>query len=166
MEHNRAKFLGEHFKYEVEMLIHSVQKLIDANQGGDTNDVNMGLESFLLHSRNLTEFFYFPKDRKKECARAVDFISQDEWNRVRPQRDEEIKSFLKRANHETSHLTYKRFYGDPDDKRWKWGQYFLKLIKVIRSFLDNLPEKYIGAQLEQLSEAVRHITESSSEEVK
>lgn len=156
MEHNLQKFLKEHFFYEVEMLIYSAQKLFEANQKNDTPGINMGLETFLLHSRNLIEFFYFDKNKNKEYARAVDFINPKKWNLVRPQRDESINKFLERANYEVSHLTYKRLYGETDDKKWIWGEYLLKLLGITRAFLDNLSPEYRDTMLEILGQQVDH----------
>lgn len=164
MEHDHKKFLGEHFCYEVEMLIFSIQRLSEANQRKEVGDINMSLETFLLHSRNLIEFFYFPPS--KEYARAVDFISLKTWDKVRPPKNEKIETFLARANHEVSHLTYKRLYGDTNEKKWNWGEYFLVLFNITKVFLDNLPLKYCDAKIKNMGEILGDIMQRTSSVVK
>jgi len=66
-------YLKEHFVYEVDMLIFSFSRLAELlktrNEGEDLGSKNIMLEDFILHARNLRNFFYGPEKKEDSVAR-------------------------------------------------------------------------------------------------
>jgi len=144
----REAFLEEHFYYEVSMLIFAVHRLFEITHSGrrDQSSINMALETLLLHARNLREFFY-AKPRRRDDARPEDFVGDiDKWKRERPEETDLIKEVRERANKELAHLTYKRHYGIPPKKQWNYGAAQTDFLKVVKVFLENVPQRYRGPQ--------------------
>jgi hypothetical protein len=79
--------LTEHLFYEVQMAFFLAAQL-DAPTGSrlDVSLRNAQIEAFNLHLRQLTEFFWGEpgRERAERYAYAVDFYSDGEWERVRP----------------------------------------------------------------------------------
>jgi hypothetical protein len=179
-EKDKREYFEEHFLYEVRMLLYSFEQLVTCQNVSDVsnrtltqvstpwvdqfwgqsrngNAGNMALETFLLHARNLREFFYtepkFPDD-----ARAFHFFpDKNSWEKLRPNETASIEDVKKRANKEMAHLTYKRISGTPPNKNWNYGKILTDLLAVIKVFLDGVPKKYLGkhsmevkSELEQL----------------
>ena len=154
-------FLEEHFYYEVSMLIFAVRRLFEITRNGrrDQNSINMALETLLLHARNLREFFY-AEMRQKDDARPENFAGDiDKWKRERPEETDLIKEVRERANKELAHLTYKRYYGTPPQKQWNYEAVQTDFLKVVKVFLENVPQRYWGPNLHTLKQMIdRHIT--------
>ncbi|MFH0829423.1 MAG: hypothetical protein V1907_04615 [Candidatus Kerfeldbacteria bacterium] len=70
------EFLGEHFWYEIDMLFYSVKMLDQSKQNNDQSGINMALDNFVAHGRNLLEFFYYPKSNSNNYARATHLLTQ------------------------------------------------------------------------------------------
>ncbi len=173
-DEDKKVYLDEHFCYEVEMLLYSFEQLTkctnivkDCNltsthistpnvgqfweQSRDGNFGNMALETFLLHARNLREFFYRDDKGGHDDARAFEvFKDKDPWRKIRPNETDSIKEVKKRANKELAHLTYKRISGTPPEKGWEYGKILSDLLGVIEVFLGKLPEKYSGENSKNL----------------
>ena len=121
----------------------------------DRSFTNMGLETFLLHARNLREFFY-GEEKYPHDARAYHFFADKEcWEKMRPDETDSIKDVAKRGNKELAHLTYKRISGTPPEKGWDCGKILSDLLGVVKVFLDKLPEKYSGNKLNDLKSEMR-----------
>lgn len=139
----KRKFLDEHFRYEVDMLYHSFVKLVEFQQASDQPSINMALETFIFHARNLMHFLYEDSRRKKRDARAYDFLpSKDVWRSARPKKTASLQMVEERVDPEMAHLTYKRPYGTPEKKQWPCGNILTDLIKVVNVFLEQLPDEY------------------------
>jgi len=146
-------YLNEHFVYETNALCYAKARLVEINEseGRKQDEINMALESFLFHSRNLIEFFYYDRDAKN-YSRAFHFIGRGKWLEERPQKTKLIEEVKDRANKEIVHLTYDRILGTPPEKKWDWPDAFSDLLKVIKTFLDLLPEEYCGNGINNLKE--------------
>ena len=157
----REAFLEEHFYYEISMLTFAVHRLfeITSSVGKDQSNINMALEILLLHVRSLREFFY-AETRQKDDARPEDFVEDtDKWERERPEETDLIKEVRERANKELAHLTYKRYYGTPPQKQWNYEAVQMDFLKVVKVFLENVPQRYWGPNLHTLKQMIdRHIT--------
>jgi|GEM_PF-703579 len=141
--------LEEHFHYEFSMFAYSFHKLKEGRQLSDP-DKYMALECFLLHARNLYEFYYHSSFN--DYARAVDFVPS--WDKTRPAKTEAIKEQESRINLELSHLTYRRIAGSAPEKRWNYGILYNNWLSVTKTFLEYLPNKYIGDKLRKLKERI------------
>lgn len=121
----------------------------------DRNFTNMALETFLLHARNLREFFYGEKQFQDD-ARAYQFFTDKEcWKKIRPGETDSIKEVTKRGNKELAHLTYKRISGTPPEKGWDCRKIRSDFLEVVKVFLDKLPEKYSGKNLNDLKSEMK-----------
>jgi hypothetical protein len=102
----RKDFLDEHLHYELDMFFFSLRTIIDFKNRGDFDEkifhINMALEDFLLHSRNLLEFFYHPNNTTSKYAYAGHFFTGNNWD-VFNQRRQKILDYWK-ENNEVVHL--------------------------------------------------------------
>lgn len=141
-------FLKEHFYYEVHMLCMSTfflsSYIVKKNQAG----INLALENFLLHSRNIIEFLYHKPT--KNYATAYHYLNPDVCSRLFSSKTPRINNIYKRANKEVAHLTFDRYYGSPPEKKWFWLEDFLQLLESIKVFLGNLPEQYKNDEIGKL----------------
>jgi len=168
-EDDKKRYLEEDFFYEVKMFMYSFEQLTKpSNIGeehkasvtyinipsiqralesgfGDAFFLNMALETFLLHARNLREFFYGDRKKFPDDVRSSDLL--DQWETLRPKESMEIERIRDQAGEELAHLTYKRMHGTPPGKEWSYRKIFSEFLEVIRIFLKNLPEKYFNKNL-------------------
>ena len=179
-EKDKREYFEEHFLYEVSLFIYSFEQLAmcpnivkEINQTStqvstpwvsqfgsqfrDGNSRNMALETFLLHARNLREFFY--SDRKRDDdARAFHFFpDKNSWEKLRPKETDSIRDIKNRANKEIAHLTYKRISGTPPDKNWDCGKILTDLLAVTKFFLDKLPKEYIGENAAKIRSEIEQL---------
>ncbi len=179
---DKKNYLEEHFIYEVEMLCFSFTRIIKFKKideepaqyspfstlvntpwvaqhtplASDPNNINMALETFLLHARNLREFFYNDNKRYDTDARAWDFLEEKNlWQKLRPAEMESMIEIRERAGKELAHLSYKRIYGTPPEKSWNTGETLGDLLKVVGIFLEHLSPKYFGDRLQNLKQRVK-----------
>ena len=95
------------------------------------------LESLLLHTRVLHDFFY--KQRHLDDIVASDFVT--EWETWRPQKDEYLgnpdrKDRLDKA---LAHLTLRRVEYDSNEKKWNVDAIQEAVENPMNTFLENLP---------------------------
>lgn len=151
----KKQWLNEHFLYEFQMMYYAFVGLSDSQ---DQTKVNINLDCFLLHLRNLLEFFGYGRDKKKKYARAEDFNSN--WITIRPKHDPFTK-YSNRINTEITHLGYDRKYGMTEDKAWSVGEMLIEYTKIMQSFLINLDKCYLGKPLQNLKKEIEVILDSN-----
>ena len=150
-DEQKKEFLREHFRYEVNMLRHSVYKL--AQLGVRVGpDMNMAMETFTFHARNLIEFFYGDKQPQYPCdARAYHFFEDKKvWEAARPQKTSNMDKLMIRSGREMAHLTYLRISGTPPEKSWNVGQLNYEILEAVKSFVGNLPNIYLSPEIEEM----------------
>lgn len=145
-------YLKEHFVYEVDMLMFSFSRLAELlktrNEGEDLGSKNMMLEDFILHARNLRNFFYGPE--KKEDAFAKHFVKDIiRWSRARRKERERpgIIEIRDRASKELAHLTYKRKCEVSEKKNWPCSTILREILEVVDGFIDCVRKKYMSDEL-------------------
>ncbi len=145
-------YLKEHFVYEVDMLMFSFSRLAEflntRNEGEDPGSKNMMLEDFILHARNLRNFFYGSK--KKKDAVAIDFVEDlVRWSKVRPKEREKrgIKRVYKHASKELAHLTYKRKHKVSEKTKWPCNTILREILEVVDGFIDCVRKEYMSDEL-------------------
>lgn len=142
-------FSEEHLRYEVECfyeisLFLSNEKAFGAENETDLHFLNMALiESFIIHLRNIIDFFYIhPKDD--------DIIAEfyyPNWENNRPKKSELLRNSKIRANKELAHLTTLRKNGIPKEKSWD--------IKRLRKEINGLFNEFFeGADSDLISPSV------------
>lgn len=130
--------IDEHLRYEYSMLVAVAQAIASgiSERGWLTNAL---LESFVIHLRNLIDFFYPPASSKPDDVVAGDFFSSsEEWEQLRPVMSAALTAARGRANKEISHLTYARLLVTPDAKPWAFLDLAQELGTVMNSFRSGL----------------------------
>lgn len=143
------KFLAEHFSYEVDMLYFASSKLDKLiperdryeREGKESKkikcntEINMALETFVIHWRALIEFFYTETKKFDDDMRAFDFTDKNKWEKARGDIPPCIKNLNCRAGKEIAHLTGSRKYGTPPEKNWPYPDMEKHLEGVIKLFV-------------------------------
>ena len=163
-DEEKKRDLREHFYYEVAMLCFSMTKVMAFKRAKDQSSTNMALEDFLLHARNLKEFFYYKPH--KLYLRAYDFVeNRTKWDRDKPEKTDGIKEVERRADKELAHLAHGRIYGTPPEKEWDCGTIQKDFLKVVEVFWDHLPEECIGERLREAKKMCDQVATSTRKQV-
>lgn len=100
---------------------------------------NALLESTLLHTRAMTEFFYgwawSSVPSRKDDSRALDFFTRPSVNSLDP-----VPSYLEGINKEIAHITHLRAV-DPGQKAWKLPGDIDPLLEQILVFLELIEKR-------------------------
>jgi hypothetical protein len=129
-----------HLSYEVKML----RELADALRGngvGPRTMRNALLESFLIHYRNLYDFFYpdFPgRKRLPHDICALDYLqNQKRWRKKRPDADPKLLENRERVNVLLAHLTLRRLRYNT--RSWHDKKMAGLIEELLQEFLRELP---------------------------
>ena len=107
------EFSEEHLLYEFQIFRWVADSIAKKPTGFESSAL---LESFIIHLRNLSDFFYSDSDRNDDVLAADFFDKPEEWKSgAMPQT---LKDARERANKEVSHITYKRKGAGDIAKSW------------------------------------------------
>lgn len=105
------------------------------------------IESFVIHSRNLMDFFYRDSGDKDDVYASLYFEDMSRWAVIRPV-DETglLDKIRKRANKEVTHLTFARLDIKESEKGWDKiaEQYFSLISRTLELFIRNASPKYLA----------------------
>jgi hypothetical protein len=118
-------FSGEHLLYELQLLLFTGQQL---GRGPIPIMRSVLIESFVIHLRNLIDFFYTPRAKEDDVI-AADFCPG--WNESI---SNTLKSAKERANKELSHITLGRKSGLDPSKPWDVGALYQEVHEVATRF--------------------------------
>ena len=151
---------GNHLLYETQMLSNTAALLDDPAQWGrewgwEHHTLYMAvLESFLVHARNLMDFFCPPEGYETGSRRQTDTFASDFCADWTPARWEGFKDDWKGISEEILHMTYLR----PEVGRsWPYADLLRKLNAMLSRFLDaedRLPA-HLNIQLRSVVEGKR-----------
>jgi len=102
---------------------------------------NVFIETFILHTRNLYEFFYRQKKNQPRVDDMIvdDFLSNKRliiFRANRTKKTEIDRIFIKkRADKELAHISYYRLRKTPTTKAWKIPEIYNQMQKTIKAFL-------------------------------
>jgi hypothetical protein len=136
--------LTEHLFYEVQMTFFLAGQLDTPTASRlDVSLRNSQIESFTLHLRQLTEFFWGEPDRDREAryAYAVDYFPDGEWARLRP----ELPSILVPEGAAFPRLGYEASWVRPADKVWDLITQAFALAPVVVRFADTVDHSQFTA---------------------
>jgi hypothetical protein len=142
---------AEHLAYELDMLHHAVQL---GRLATDQVTVNVSVEQFALHLRNLIAFFWSSKRSFDTDVLAEDFCSPPaKWATVQaahPLKGTVLEGARERAHQEIAHLTTHRIPGRPPAKVWDYAAILAALKPVVGEFLrvaapDRVDQRLSGA---------------------
>jgi hypothetical protein len=134
-------YSAEHVAYEFEMFFWLARvcgnpsiKLGAPSSAADAARLNNVLiESFVVHLRNVIEFFYDLDPRPTDVV-AADFLSPSRWEALRPEISDSLRRARTRANKEIAHLTTDRISGNPPNKGWDFQELAKEIEKLVRCF--------------------------------
>lgn len=144
---------SNHLYYEITMLI-AIANGLKSNVAGQGPIANALLESFIIHTRNLVNFFYNDNPKKDDIV-AIDFFSSpDEWIKNRPSQPEVLESAKDRAEKELAHLTWKRISHIVESKQWQYVEIQDEIKRVMNIFLQKVSKELIVHNLQTLGSMI------------
>jgi hypothetical protein len=111
---------------------------------------NALIESFVIHLRNLIDFFYPGQVQSDDVVAAEFFENSDDWpnlSSISPV----LSNARTRAHKEVSHLTRKRFAGTPPEKGWEIPELMCEMKAVLDQFHAQLHQRKCMPQLLSLN---------------
>ena len=156
--------ISEDLHYEVQMLLGSAQGL-DPETTAEGNLHNALVESFAIHLRNMLDFLWPDKlKRKSDWVIAADFFpSPSDWEKLRPEISQQLLDSRVRAAKEIAHLTYTRPTVDPEQKDWDVRQIANEVTRVVEKFIRHVPMQFLGPKCTELKANIRvpfHVEET------
>jgi hypothetical protein len=138
-----ASWAREHLVYEAKMLAYTAVGLAKRRDLPRTQESNVFLEAFAIHTRCLREFLWGDRSRYPLDAFASDFCSPGRWEQVRgdvPRALREIDD-RSRLGREVVHLSYARSAVPAEIKDWPVSEIVRELVVALDEFaLEALPE--------------------------
>jgi len=116
----QLKKAAEHVTYELRMMTRAVALMVEHHVvQRDFDSSRLVQEAFLVHGRNLLDFFYPPLAAKADDMLAEDLFTDPAiWSRARPALPADVKAARPAINKLVAHLSYaRRSYALPG---WKW----------------------------------------------
>ena len=156
--------VSEHLHYEVQMLLGSAQALASETTADGTLR-NALVESFAIHFRNMLDFLWPDKPkRKSDWVIAADFFpSPSDWEKLRPEISQPLLDSRVRAAKEIAHLTYARLAVEPEEKDWDVRQIANEVTRVVETFIRHVPMQFLGPKCTELKANIRvpfHVEET------
>ena len=111
---------------------------------------NALLESFVLHASVILDFFYKPPV-KPDDARAVHYVRDaDAFQKALPSFEQKFGGFTRKRNKEVVHLSYRRLYVRPEEKRWGAEKITKDIRRIVDIFLDHADPKKLHTKMYSL----------------
>jgi hypothetical protein len=133
----------DHLHYEFWMLM-SVVNALASGKVSDQWLVNALLESFVIHLRNLIDFFYIERPQNDDVIAADFFAKKDAWEKIRPAISNDLSKSRTRAHKEIAHLTYARLHVTPATKGWNFIKISTDITSIMKLFFHNAPSNLFG----------------------
>ena len=132
------KKASEHVYYEAWMFFITAELLkVPRHQ----IEVNVLLDAFAIHTRNLFDFLYPLKPRGDDII-AADFLEKKSLYRQSKTKKQELAFIQRKANKQVAHLTYARNRYSKKNKPWPFFKVERGMKKSLIAFYDSLPIKY------------------------
>jgi hypothetical protein len=140
----------EHVFYELEMFQAAGQTLLSRQMNRLV--LNAMIESFVIHLRNLIDFFYPDRVQPDDVVAAEFFNGAKEWGRL-SNITPKLAACRVRANKELMHLTRKRIAGTSPNKPWKVAELTCEIKHVAKKFT-------LSASTNKLHIRVKHFVDA------
>jgi hypothetical protein len=135
--HRQAQQIAPHVAYELKMLYHCLRKL--ATWTMPSEDGNMAMEAFLLHARNLYDFFFAGMGVGGKDVSVEHFLDAgSEWNPVNSTLSPYLTAQRQRLNRSIQHLSYDRIGFEPY-KDWDLSKIYDELRGLWQQMMARLP---------------------------
>lgn len=152
-------FAEEHLWYEIKSIADLTARLarhaelFDAGLSESDGDLarellepagrNADIEAWAMHMANVFHFLYGGRKHADVVAYEY-FDAHHDWTGLRPKRPVSLRRLNDRVPVEIDHLSLGRM--NVKDKRWPYGQMWGDLAKVVRLFVDSVPEDRVSAE--------------------
>ena len=113
---------------------------------------NARIESFVIHLRNLIDFFYSGQVQADDVVAAEFFEGSDDWPRL-SSISPTLSTARIRAHKEVSHLTRKRFAGTPPEKGWEVPELMSEMKGVLNQFVRSASSKKLHTAVAEFADA-------------
>jgi hypothetical protein len=133
-------------RYEVEMFF-KVGERVSPNAWA-TPESRAVLESFIVHLRNLVDFFYPSLNLKETDVIAADYFDDRcAWQRLRPASSDvhDLLTARARAHKQLVHLTTDRETGDPS---WDIKRLLFKMFELVTEFVSEASDQLLDPSVE------------------
>lgn len=142
------------FAYEMWMFNKTVKELICQPKHSQIL-TNILIDSFVIHTRNLLDFFCPNRPHRDDIIAEDFFSSPNKWTSNSPQDfglDLCIQNIRFRINKMAAHLTYTRL--NIKDKSWKFKEISTYINKLYEKFYNSFDKKYLGDRFKNLSNEI------------
>lgn len=130
----------EHLSYEIWMFYETLNSL---RYSKNQKDINILLDSFTIHTRNLFDFFYpRRKNFKKDDMVVTDFITKLKDFNSSKTKKRDLMFIIRKADKQVAHLTYTRNRYNSKTKPWPFIDIGRKMYKTLNIFYNSLPNQY------------------------
>jgi len=138
---DELRLLTEHLCYEVQMTFDLAMLLASLQVPRRPLMHNAMVESFPMHVRQLTDFFWKGRSSNPKAERdafASDYFGHGEWTALRPECPPELDAVWEKVGWGIVHLTYGRANVTPQEKEWRPLLICQALAPAVRCFIDNV----------------------------
>ena len=129
----------EHIFYEAWMFY---QTLIFLTKSKNQIEVNILLDAFSIHARNLFYFLYPKKHVKPDDILVFDYIKNGKAFNMHKTKKKDLMFIVRKTDKQTAHLTYARNRYNSKTKPWPFLEIGKKIHKTLDSFYNNLHDSY------------------------
>lgn len=129
----------EHLYYEAWMFY---QTLVLLRQSRQQIEVNILLDVFVVHTRNLFDFFYPKKHSKPDDMVVTDYLPKLKVFNMDKTKKNDLLFVVRKADKQVAHLTYARNRYNQKTKSWSFVDIGRKMHKTLSAFHNALPDPY------------------------
>lgn len=131
------KKASEHVYYEVWMFYETLAILTNPI---DQLTMNIVLDAFAIHCRNVFDFLYPKKTTKPDDIIVTDYISENKQYSKNITKKSELKFVIRKADKQVVHLTYSRNKYNSTTKPWPFADIGRKMWKSLNAFYISMPK--------------------------
>lgn len=148
---------AEHLYYEVLMFY---QTLTALTKQRNQIEVNILLDAFAIHTRNLFDFFYPKKNIRRDDMSVLDFVEKRRLFHQNKTRKKDLLFIVRKADKQVAHLTYSRNRYNQNNKGWAFIDIGNKMVKTLNSFYQSLPNNRKGwLHIQELKKVIDNYTQ-------
>lgn len=134
-----TKKASEHIYYEVLMFFQTLEILMNTR---DQMTINISLDAFSIHCRNIFDFLYPKNNYKPDDILVTDYIIDRKGYNKNKVKKMDLKFIVKKADKQVAHLTYSRNKFGIKRKPWYFVEIGRKIHKSLVSFYNAMSLDY------------------------
>lgn len=129
----------EHLYYEADNFFTTLVLLTKVS---NQMQINILLDAFAIHTRNLFDFFYPKEVIRTNDMFATDFSINLKTFNISKTRKKDLAFVIRKTDRQVVHLTYARNRYSKRTKPWRFVDIGRKMHKTLCAFYDSLPTQY------------------------